>query len=838
MVATAKNEAPQGAVRRSVLVGLFVGTAVGAGYLLAGVPNLELMTFLNVLAGAVLGPGLGAFCGGASAAIFSLGNPVGVPVPVLLAGQILGMGFAGWLGGRAAEPILARLRGGRQRLGAVLCAVLGVAATFVFDLATNLASLIAFDLEPRVLAVGALPFALIHQAGNLPLFLIVLPLVLPRFVGLARASLRGGGARAGVLALLVLLVSGEAAGVQPALPDSAAVPDSLLAEPGPPAAGLADSSGLLPPPPVTRDRQTLWPGGRPLWDPFAPEVIDLLDRRTLFVPVIDGGFGARVVLLQEAGTSPFPLFTRDGIPLGTGHRWADDPWTVPITGLELAGAGFGLDGFGGTGGLVRLVSADTDPEEPVLDTRFFKGPHETYLRSLAFRTPRAPWRLRFEFEETLDNEGYPFQVAGDGRYISLQPFLGESRFRCGRGTLTRIVSAGTDLSLSVQTTRKHKTSLPASGLNHENFWGDHAALTWRDRTRAGSFRASLFWTGADVERNWDRKLEAAREGVLLELAGGPRRDRFLRLSALNWRIDDSGADPAWAGADSGRVQESGHEAAVELAAPWRWGGLGLAANLCGWWDSYAGLLVGGRVALAPRGDNPWWRLAVESGGRSPRSDELLTADRFSVPLGSVRVSPNRDLEREKTLRASGVLQGRLLGTDLAVTGSLRWLRNGITWTAAADDPQAGAWTNDLEMQAQTVTARVERRGRFAGWVRLQAESVWRFCDVQRGRPTLLPPERSAAAQVLWENHFFREDGILEIGYRLAYRGSLNDPWWPAGEIRLPAVTRHDLLLGFRLLGADLSLAVRNLTNQVVQAAAGSLSTGREFRWRLHWKFSQ
>ena len=63
------------AVRLTVLVGLFTGTAVGAGYLLSGIPNVELMTFLVALAGAALGHSLGALCGILAAVVFSLGNP-------------------------------------------------------------------------------------------------------------------------------------------------------------------------------------------------------------------------------------------------------------------------------------------------------------------------------------------------------------------------------------------------------------------------------------------------------------------------------------------------------------------------------------------------------------------------------------------------------------------------------------------------------------------------------------------------------------------------------------------------------------------------------------------
>ena len=80
-------------VRQPVLLGLFAGTAVGAGYLLSGVPNVELMSLIIALSGAVLGPVAGALCGVLSGTIFSLGNPYGPPPPVLLIAQMLGHGL-------------------------------------------------------------------------------------------------------------------------------------------------------------------------------------------------------------------------------------------------------------------------------------------------------------------------------------------------------------------------------------------------------------------------------------------------------------------------------------------------------------------------------------------------------------------------------------------------------------------------------------------------------------------------------------------------------------------------------------------------------------------------
>ena len=61
---------PQGrSVRQPVLLGLFAGVAVGVGYLLAGVPGVELMTLVTALAGLALGIRAGAGVGGLAALV-------------------------------------------------------------------------------------------------------------------------------------------------------------------------------------------------------------------------------------------------------------------------------------------------------------------------------------------------------------------------------------------------------------------------------------------------------------------------------------------------------------------------------------------------------------------------------------------------------------------------------------------------------------------------------------------------------------------------------------------------------------------------------------------------
>jgi hypothetical protein len=797
-----------GGIRRSVLLGLFAGTGVGVGYLMSGVPNIELVTLLSALAGAALGPGLGAAAGALAATLYSLGNPYGPAIPWLLAAQAAGQAAAGLLGGLVTARLLSLQRAGKRWVATLLAGGVGLFVTLVYDLLTNGASALAFTLDLRMVAVGGLPFMLLHLAGNVLIFALLFPVLAPRAAVLGRPALRGGTF---IVCVLACLLAAVPAGAEPA---GEAPAESLQVSSLAPV--LPDST---PPAPTAP-----W-GRRPLWNPFAGNAVELLAREGPWLVRSDGGFGSRLVLCGEAGTSPAPLFLRDGVPVGTGHRWADDPWVVPLTGLTVTSLSLGADGWGGSAGAVRLDTDDSRPEQTIADTRFYKGSHETYLRSVDFRTSRAPWQPRFDFEETLDQEGYDFRVPGDARFTGL-PALGESKFRCGRGSLERWLPRGEHLRVQIETLRKHKTGLPSSYVNHEELWSDHMNVDWRRRTAVGPLRTTFFWTGRDVERNRSRKLEAAREGLAAALGeeGGTRID--LRL--LAWRVQDSGADSSWADGDGGPVRGEGQEA----------GEVGLA----GWWDSYGGWQPQGHLACAPATGRRWWSLHLERCGRAPRSDELLTADQVFVPTGSgllsVALLPERDLQREDTWRGALRLQLRLLGTDLAMRGSLTWLRDGITWRPLPGEPDRGRWSNDLEMLTPDVTASIERAGRCLGWARLRLEAGWQRPSVRAGEPVFLPPQDWARLQLLWEKHLFREDGIFQLGYWLTRQGETTDPWYPGQSIALPAITRHDLILGFRLLGANLSLALRNLTDERRQLSAGALSPGRELRWRLHWTFTQ
>ena len=129
-----------------------------------------------------------------------------------------------------------------------------------------------------------------------------------------------------------------------------------------------------------------------------------------------------------------------------------------------------------------------------------------------------------------------------------------------------------------------------------------------------------------------------------------------------------------------------------------------------------------------------------------------------------------------------------------------------------------------------------RRGRFLGWARLLLEGTWQTFDEKKGRASFLPPERSLRGSVFWENHFFREDGILQLAAQVHNRGAMDDPFFLADPVPLASFLQVDGIIGFRLIGTNLSAEFLNITGAEAQYTAGAMADGFQIRWRLNWVF--
>ena len=193
-------------------------------------------------------------------------------------------------------------------------------------------------------------------------------------------------------------------------------------------------------------------------------------------------------------------------------------------------------------------------------------------------------------------------------------------------------------------------------------------------------------------------------------------------------------------------------------------------------------------------DDPFWRLDLAYGGRHARSDEYLTPMIHDVDGRRLVMLPNADLDREKSMRAAALLKWRLVGFDLAVDGSWRRLTRGISWEAEAPGADVGTWNNGLEMDSARVTGRLAREGRFLGWGRMMLEGTWRDFQEKAGRASLLPPEYDLRLHLMWENHFFQEDGIFQLALLSNRRGPMADPCDVTRTYEIPARTLHDLVV--------------------------------------------
>jgi hypothetical protein len=163
---------------RPARMALFTALAVGLGYGLTGVPNVELVTATVYIAGAVLGIREGALVGAAAEGLYSSFHPMGAPAPPLWIAQVVSMALAGAFGGfrrRGAPGSFRRSRPGTAAAG-LLC-------TLAFDLLTtaSFALTVHFNVPQLVRSFAfGLWFYVLHAASNVLLFALLVPAVLDR----------------------------------------------------------------------------------------------------------------------------------------------------------------------------------------------------------------------------------------------------------------------------------------------------------------------------------------------------------------------------------------------------------------------------------------------------------------------------------------------------------------------------------------------------------------------------------------------------------------------------------------------------------------------------------
>ncbi|HBN45950.1 MAG TPA: hypothetical protein QGF08_04945 [Candidatus Marinimicrobia bacterium] len=164
-------------LNKLVRASIFAALAIGAGFSLLMIPNVELITVIIFTAGLYLGPVWGLIVGGTAEMIFSGLNPLGsgLSFPPLFFAQVIGMAGIGFAGGLFHGVFMIR-EYSKQKVIAI--GFTGFALTFIFDSLTTLSYPLSagFDLSRTIgLYISGIGFTLLHQVANGVIFAIGVP---------------------------------------------------------------------------------------------------------------------------------------------------------------------------------------------------------------------------------------------------------------------------------------------------------------------------------------------------------------------------------------------------------------------------------------------------------------------------------------------------------------------------------------------------------------------------------------------------------------------------------------------------------------------------------------
>jgi|TARA_B100000315_G_C14572283_1_gene586212 hypothetical protein len=162
-----------------VRAAIFCALAVGMGFSLMLIPNIELITVIVFIAGLHLGIGWGILVGGTAVFIYSGLNPMGsgLAFPPLFIMQILCMSLAGAIGGMA-RPVFYK-KEFTTLLIVGLC-LMGFSITLIYDVFTLIIYPISAGLGyAGVMAaiLKGLGFTVLHEISNGLVFMVAVPRV-------------------------------------------------------------------------------------------------------------------------------------------------------------------------------------------------------------------------------------------------------------------------------------------------------------------------------------------------------------------------------------------------------------------------------------------------------------------------------------------------------------------------------------------------------------------------------------------------------------------------------------------------------------------------------------
>ncbi|MGQ4832732.1 MAG: hypothetical protein ACP6IS_02390 [Candidatus Asgardarchaeia archaeon] len=151
---------------------VFSALAIGGGYALTIIPNVEVISFFVFVSGFIFGEKVGLLVGLISMTIYTTWNPWGAPIPVISLAQIVCMTLFGIAGGIYKSHL-----GEKLNFSMVDLIEIGFIAgllTLIYDATTSIAYAYAFGLERVLLLVFATgaPYIIIHVVSNIVIFMV------------------------------------------------------------------------------------------------------------------------------------------------------------------------------------------------------------------------------------------------------------------------------------------------------------------------------------------------------------------------------------------------------------------------------------------------------------------------------------------------------------------------------------------------------------------------------------------------------------------------------------------------------------------------------------------
>ena len=165
------DQKPRLAIRLSIWVSLsalLTSLALVGNYVLVIVPNVELGTTVLFYTAYSFDPLMGVWSAFMMSIIFSSFNPWGGMVPLIWVAQLIGWVYTSLAGG---------ILGRSEKTKRWELAIAAIVCTLVFDMATNIAYSISFNIPLPLALLTGLPYSIVHIVSNLLLFPTVVPAV-------------------------------------------------------------------------------------------------------------------------------------------------------------------------------------------------------------------------------------------------------------------------------------------------------------------------------------------------------------------------------------------------------------------------------------------------------------------------------------------------------------------------------------------------------------------------------------------------------------------------------------------------------------------------------------